>query len=418
VSPPFLALALILAGPAQAGEPPEDDASEIVNVLLSTVLGFREMTGEELQREVADIGGVAFRRNVPLEFLDRRGLAAYLAEVLDAEYPEERAQADARTLVAFGLLEPGTDLRSLRARLLEQNVAGFYDDRPGKKRLYAVSGERRLTPANQLILSHELRHALQDQYLDVHGMLDDSVGDFDDRRLALLSLLEGDATLLMQQFLLRRLPGGERGAELGGLPLPAPPVEGAPPVLRDQLVLPYTAGLDFIQAVWKRGGWAAVRSAWDHPPVSTEQVLHPSKYLAGEMPRPESVVYAPPRGRVINEGVLGEMLARTLLGDDGEGGGAAGWGGDAFRVWDLSGKTLLVWRAVWDTPAEGSAFARGLRTRLAASPGASERRGSFEIFGTRGFRFALAERLGETALVSSDDPSALDAALAWFGSVP
>jgi hypothetical protein len=418
VSPVILAFALVVAGATQVEEPPSEDASEIVNALLSTVLGFREMTGEELQREVADIGGVSFRRAVPLEFLDRRGLAAYLKEVLDAEYPEDRARADARTLVAFGLLEPGTDLRSLRARLLEQNVAGFYDDRPGKKRLYAVSGERRLTPANQLILAHELRHALQDQYLDVHGMLDDSVGDFDDRRLALLSLLEGDATLLMQRFLLRRLPGGEQAAELGGLPLPAPPVEGAPPVLRDQLVLPYTAGLDFIQAVWQRGGWAAVRSAWDHPPVSTEQVLHPSKYLAGETPRPESVGYAPWRGRVINEGVLGEMLARTLLGDDGEGDGAAGWGGDAFRVWDLSGKTLLVWRAVWDTPPDGSAFARGLRTRLAASRGASGRRGAFEIFGTRGFRFAFAERLGETALVSSDDESALDAALAWFERVP
>jgi hypothetical protein len=136
------------------------------------------------------------------------------------------------------------------------------------------------------------------------------------------------------------------------------------------------------------------------------------------MPRPESVVYAPPRGRVINEGVLGEMLARTLLGGEGEGDGAAGWGGDAFRVWDLSGKTLLVWRAVWDTPTDGSAFAKGLRTRLAASPGASGRRGSFEIFGARGFRFALAERVGETAFVSSDDAAALDAALAWFEHVP
>jgi hypothetical protein len=417
VTPVFLAL--VLAGAAQVAEPPSEDASEIVNTLLSTVLGFREMTGEELEREVADIGGVSFRRTVPLEFLDRRGLGAYLKEVLDAEYPEERARADARTLVAFGLLEPGTDLRSLRARLLEQNVAGFYDDRPGKKRLYAVSGDRRLTPANQLILAHELRHAVQDQYMDVHAMLDDSVGDFDDRRLALLSLLEGDATLVMQRFLLRRLPGGEEAAgDLGSLPLPAPPVEGAPPVLRDQLVLPYTAGLDFIQAVWQRGGWGAVRSAWDHPPVSTEQVLHPAKYLAGEMPRPESVVYSPPAGRVINEGVLGEMLARTLLGDEGEGDGAAGWGGDAFRVWDLSGKTLLVWRAVWDTPTDGNAFAKGLRTRLAASPGASGRRGAFEIFGAGGFRFALAERVGETAFVSSDDAAALDAALAWFERVP
>jgi hypothetical protein len=86
-------------------------------------------------------------------------------------------------------LSPQTDLRDLRARVLEENIAGFYDERPGKKRLYAVSDDRRLSPSNQLILSHELRHALQDQYVDLHAQLPDAVGDFDDRRLAWLSLL-------------------------------------------------------------------------------------------------------------------------------------------------------------------------------------------------------------------------------------
>ena len=100
-----------------------------------------------------------------------------------------------------------------------------------------------LTPANQLILSHELRHALQDQYVDVHHALPDSVGDYDDRRLAWLSLLEGDATWVMERFLLRRLPGGEEAEEsLGSLTLPTPAVPGAPPVVRDQLVLPYLVG--------------------------------------------------------------------------------------------------------------------------------------------------------------------------------
>ena len=41
----------------------------------------------------------------------------------------------------------------------------------GAGALYAVSEDRTLTPANQLVLSHELRHALQDQYADVHRAL-------------------------------------------------------------------------------------------------------------------------------------------------------------------------------------------------------------------------------------------------------
>ncbi len=409
-------VAILLAAAAARGqdEPVPPDASELVDALLSGFLGFREISGAELEKEVADIGGVPFRSEVPLDFLDRKQLAGYLRDVFDAEYPREQADGDARTLVAFGLLEPGTDLRALRAKILGENIAGFYDDRPGRKRLYAVSASRSLTPMNQIVLSHELRHALQDQYMDTHSLLDDSIGDYDDRRLALLCLLEGDATFLMERFMLRELSGGgEGGVDLaGGVPLPTPPVEGAPPVVRDQLVLPYTSGAELVRTIWQQGGWAAVRRAWDRPPASTEQVLHPAKYLSNEAPRPVEVGFAPPVARVVKEGVLGEMLARTLLGDEAPPDGAAGWGGDAFRVFDLGGRTLLVWRAVWDTPSQGRAFNQALRGRLSAARGAPTQMSGFEVYGPGPWRFAVGGPGGFTLLVSSDDDTALASALA------
>jgi hypothetical protein len=395
-------------------EPSPPDASELVDALLTGFLGFQEVSGEELEKEVADLGEVPFRSPVPLDFLDRGQLARYLTEVLDAEYPRAQADADARTLVAFGLLEPGTDLRALRARILEQNIAGFYDDRPGRKKLYAVSASRTLTPMNQIVLSHELRHALQDQYMDTHSLLDDSIGDYDDRRLALLCLLEGDATFLMERFMLARLPGAGEGASdlAGGVPLPTPPVEGAPPVVRDQLVLPYTSGAELVRTIWQQGGWAAVRRAWDRPPASTEQVLHPSKYVSDEAPRSVEVGYAPTGAPVVKAGVLGEMLARTLLGDDGTEDGASGWGGDAFRVFDLGGRTLLVWRAVWDTPSDGRAFAQRLRSHLGAIHGEPKPVSGFDVYGRGPWRFAVGGPGGFTLVVSSDDEKALASALA------
>ncbi|HKC13101.1 MAG TPA: hypothetical protein VKI41_13800, partial [Vicinamibacteria bacterium] len=233
-----LALLLFVA-PARAQEPPPSDPNDVVNTLLGGLLGFRDLTGPELQKEVAEVGGVPFRSDVPVDFMTRPELARYLKTVFDAEYPEARARVDQRILVGLDLLPADIDLRGVRARILEENIAGFYDERPGKKRLYAISADRRFTPANQLILSHELRHALQDQYVDVHHALPDSVGDYDDRRLAWLSMLEGDATWVMERFLLRRLPGGEEAEEaLGSFTLPTPSVPGAPPVVRDQLVLP------------------------------------------------------------------------------------------------------------------------------------------------------------------------------------
>ncbi len=406
-----LVVLALVAGAARAQEPPPTDQSDLINTLLSGLLGFHDLTGPELQREVAEAGGIPFRADVPLDFMTRADLSRYVRELLDAEYPEAKARVDQRTLVAFDLLAPQTDLRALRARVLEDNIAGFYDERPGHKRLYAVSADRRLSPANQLILSHELRHALQDQYVNLHEQLPDAVGDFDDRRVAWVSLLEGDATLVMERFLLRRLPGAEAGGELSGLSLPtAPEVPGAPPVVRDQLVQPYLVGLEFVRAIWQRGGAEAVQRAWARPPESTEQVLHPEKYFARESPRPVEVSYAPRGGRLLNEGVLGELFARTLLGE-GEERSAEGWGGDSFRVWDVGGRTLLVWQSVWDRPEDARAFEAAARRRFTAAHGAPEWRSGSAVYAGGSWRWALASRAGGLQLVASDDAASLAEAL-------
>ena len=229
---------------------------------------------------------------MPVAFLGRDELAAYLRELLDAEYPV--AQARGRRAPAARLRPPAarapTCGRCGRA-LLEDNVAGFYDERPGRRRLYAVSEDRAFTPMNQIVLAHELRHALQDQYEDLTAQLADDVTDFDDRRIAWMSLLEGDATLVMERFVQaaagrcsgsatrgrRQRTSGRRrrSARPGLLDLP-----GAPPVIRDHLVQPYLVGPR--PGPGDLGPWRSRRDArrpGRRPPDSTEQVLHPEKFF-------------------------------------------------------------------------------------------------------------------------------------------
>jgi len=405
--------ALVATG--AAAQEPGGDAADLLNALLSGLMGVTDMTAAELQGEVAAAGGIPFRSEVGVEYMSRSELSRYLKEVLDSEYPRERAEADQRTLVALDLLSPGSDLRALRSRILEDNIVGFYDERPGRKRLYAVSEQRRLTPTNQLILSHELRHALQDQYANLHDLLPESVGDFDDRRIALLSVLEGDATLVMERFMVRRLTGADKDEDTAPLSMPPPPMPDVPPVLRDQLLLPYFAGRDFAQAVQKKGGWDAIKQAWGHPPESTEQVLHPEKYEAGEAPRPVDLSYAPPGARMVNEGVLGEVLIKTFLGDGAPEAAPSGWGGDRYRAWDVSGKTLLVWRSVWDGPGDAREFLAAAEARLASGHAAEGSRRGFRVFAAPPWRYAVAERAGGVDFISSDDGPAFEAALAALG---
>jgi hypothetical protein len=410
--------ALLLSGGALAQAPPDkgpvQEVTDLVNALLGGLMGGAEVTGERLQDEVAEAGGLPFRQSVPVDFLKREELAAYLRDLFDAEYTEEQAKVDERLLRAFDLLPPGTDLRALRARVLEDNVAGFYDERPGKRRLYAVSEDRTFSPMNQVVLAHELRHAQQDQYEPLDSFLDDDVSDFDDRRLAWTSLLEGDATLVMERFVRLRLGalGVAVGSETDPAALGAPglfDVPGAPPVVRDQLVEPYLAGLAFARAVWARGGPGAMRDAWKEPPESTEQVLHPDKYFEGESPRRvRPSVPAPSGSRLVSEGVLGELLLRTLV-EEGGGPATEGWAGDCWRLWEVRGRTALAWRSEWETPRDAAEFHAALRARLARRGAAEWRSSGWEVFPAGGGNRMAARHSGDAVeLVSADDEALLD----------
>ncbi len=423
-----LAVALLaLAGGPGAAEPPAPapakgpvaEATELVNTVLGALLGAGEVTPARLQREVEEAGGLPFRRDVPVAFLSPQELSGYLRELFDAEYPPEVALVDERLLRAFDLLPEGTDLRAVRARVLEDNVAGFYDERPDRRRLYAVSAERAFTPMNQVVLAHELRHALQDQYEELHDALPGDVSDFDDRRLAWLCLLEGDATLVMERFVRLRL-GAPEASSVGGAGTAQAfdtagllDVPGAPEVVRDHLVEPYVAGAAFARAVWDRGGPQGMRAAWARPPDSTEQVLHPAKYFEREAPRAVEPPALPRGSRRLSEGVLGELLLRSLLGRGAEA-AAAGWGGDAWRLADTGRGTALAWRSAWDTERDAVEFEESLRARFAGRHGPAAVRGVAAVFQTgSGFRFAIRRRGTSVDLASTDDAAAFE----WLARV-
>ena len=225
------------------------------------------------------------------------------------------------------------------------------------------------------MLAHELRHALQDQYVDVHHAVPDSVGDFDDRRVAFMGLLEGDATLVMERFLMQRL----------GVPATTAPVDLGAAGLRDpgarrrarrccatSSSCPYLAGRDFVRALHERGGWPALRKAWSDPPRSTEQVLHPEKYFARRgaaarsrgRPRPPGGRAHP--GRRAGRGADAHAARRGQRARPPRAGAAT-----CYQVWDVGGRTLLVWRTEWDTAADAREFQEAAVRAVHAQPRAA-----------------------------------------------
>jgi hypothetical protein len=311
-------------------------------------------------------------------------------ESLDADYPPARRRADGEVLALLGLVPTGTDLGEAVESTLSEAVAGYYD--PRTQRLRIVKGAQTANRVlYEMVLAHELTHALEDQRF---GFDLDALAAGGDRALAHTALIEGSATALMYRYVEDRF-----GAEelLGGLAASAFQGTGnLPPFLTAQLVFPYTAGERFVGRLLEvgNGGWKVVDAALHfRPPASTEQVLHPDAYLRVEQPRRVSL-----RGPVaeLGEGwrpalrsTFGEWQTQKLLalaGGSGSAAAAEGWGGDRYALLERGDERALVMRWRWDSRRDEREFAAALRAwareRLADPAGAAviaRRRGAVTL---------------------------------------
>jgi hypothetical protein len=370
----LLGLSFAAAAAPQMSEAEMSEALDRIGALL----GLPPVSPDELKQRVADVGKLSFQNDVPVNFMSREELARYIRELFDEEYPVDFAEREERMLRGFGLLDEGHDLRATREKVLGENVAGFYDERPGVKKLFAISSGQSLNLMNQLVLSHELRHAIQDQQVVIREKLRVQ-SDYDDRRLAALCLLEGDASILMEQYLSSGATSNQpevanlfkifsqslTGEEIAAMFAAGPSLRAAPPVVQEQLIAPYFDGRNLAAAIFAKGGFALLNQKLELPPRSMEQVLHPEKYLDRV---DEPVAVALPevgRARPDFEGTLGEFLIRVLLrtGPAGESASAAaGWGGDRYAVLDEGGGSYrLVWRSVWDSESDAREFRDALK---------------------------------------------------------
>ncbi|HEY6887922.1 MAG TPA: hypothetical protein VI300_09090 [Solirubrobacter sp.] len=302
-------------------------------------------------------------------------------EDLDRSYPAARRRADEEVLKLLGLIEPRVDLRAISASVFGEGVAGYYD--PRSKRLRIVSGT---TPdaLSEMVLAHELTHALEDQRFGLAL----SEGEGDDAALARLALVEGTATLVMQQYLLRYI--GAEKALSGALASAFQTGPDLPKFLKDQLIWPYIGGAQFAQVLLQKGGgtWKLVDLADRvRVPDSTEQVMHPEKWVAVEAPLPVRLaVPLHDDWRRATSGTWGEWQTNELLGGSAEA-AAAGWGGDRYELWQKGAAScgsppcraadVLVMRWRWDTSRDAREFESALR----AAPVAREDGAAVEAHG-------------------------------------
>jgi hypothetical protein len=365
-----IALACVTFGAVGGTYAQDDDADAALELELEANL-------DRIARETAELRELPPLAEIDDVLVSQDELLAMMPELIAEEMTPTDAVAQSRSLAAIGLIPAGTDLFDLNVRLMSEQAAGFYDPLSDKM-LVLFDGNPGLT---EYLYSHEVIHALQDAHLDPDDLMEDLTALNGDQILATIALYEGDAVAGSAAYLERHpalvvalLREAERDS---------PVMDEAPAAVGIVLLFPYTSGAAFVDRLLGEGGWDAVDAAYADMPGSTEQILHPLKYLERDRPSvialPDLTTALGAGWRLVDEDTLGELQTAVLLADFAPGEGfngitgdialpefarnaAAGWDGDRFALWeDGDGKReTLVWRSVWDTPQDARAFSRAL----------------------------------------------------------
>ena len=314
---------------------------------------------EQIAHQAEMLRGLSPRAEVPLSFLDEREMTVLLRRL----YAERDPEGEALPYTLLGLL-PDTP-----ATIRPRPVAGIYV--PEQEQLYISIDLHGSGADAQALLARAYTNALQDQRFD-QGALG-ARATTTDATLAVRALLEGDALLLTALYRYQNLEATD-WTHLMEL------VEAEQPDYGEKLGqieawgrlqrFPYWEGRHFTTLLFQTGGWEAINLAYTDPPRSTEQVLHPERYLE-EREAPSQIVvpdltddlgvgWTTLHRDTLGEFVIGLYLDEQLP-EETAWQAADGWDGDAFVTWEHEdGDQVLVWRTIWANTAEAAEFERAM----------------------------------------------------------
>jgi hypothetical protein len=273
---------------------------------------------------------------------------------------------EAFTLQALELITTEASYEAYLENVVRADLLAFYDPEAATLIEYRPGDETGTFGRWQAV--HGLAHQWQATRLGLDAL--DLRVMSGDQRLATRALIEGDAAFLQYRLLVDDIMAAEQAEEVkAALADAATDVTASlPRPLQATFQFAYAQGVPFVQALYDEGGFALVDDAWRQLPISSEQILHPRRYLDQDKPAPVSL--APitaslgQEWQLVSQDVFGEFLLRQHLAQQPLAVGqidlaATGWGGGRYAVYRAEGeeRPVVVIRLAWDSADDASEFA-------------------------------------------------------------
>ncbi len=380
------------------------------SILTGSITGQTELTEKttSIQKELEEIRGEKFKKDVLVEKQSLDDFGAYIDKSIDLQFSEALSKNFGKIVRTLGLYrgEEIKDFKSVAKMVMQSQAAAYYD--PDKGTFYIVMQN---LPEQMLdaVFAHELYHGFQDQHFNLNNyfLRKSQEGQLnDDQLLARQAVVEGEATYLMTLWTTQKMLGMlpdlsmlkmamDMQANLTtkqllemvksavaanptfeDIKLSANSMNDIPGFMLDSMIGAYMKGMRFIYEI-HQNGWSKVSELYKNPPVSTEQILHPEKWLSMEKPHqfkwPDFE-----KQELLNDWILlekntlGEMQWRSIFSefDMASIGNAAaeGWDGDSYAIFESSDmqRTLLLVTTSWDSEKDATEFKNAYSTLLAS----------------------------------------------------
>jgi hypothetical protein len=304
--------------------------------------------------------GLRFKNPPKVESHSKQQVREFVTRQITDPVAARQMAGMAAAYKQLGMIPDTLDLQKFLIDLLEEQIVGYYD--PKTKVLYVVSDAPKETVG--LTITHELVHALQDQYISLDST--QQIEGQNDRQSAAQAVFEGQAVYEQVSAMLggtnvaMNLPGGwDRVRDMIRENQSSMPIFArSPTVIQETLIFPYLSGAEFVRNFKDRN---AGKSIYEDMPVSTEQILHPTAFF-GKRDTPTSVTLPPLQGVSLTyQNSLGEFEMRLFLfqhlKDQNDAvQGAAGWDGDRYALFNTPRGQGIAWVSVWDSRSDASEF--------------------------------------------------------------
>ena len=293
-------------------------------------------TVDEVLRFVSKDTLLPIKHDVKKSIVSREQVEKFVRDKFKDDVDRIRFERSELVLKKFGLLPRTFNLHDYMIKLLAEQVAGYYDEKSKTMNLLDW-----ISPVMQKpVMAHELTHALQDQSYDLLKMTkhDEEVEkrslqdlnaaiDNDEQSTCRSAVMEGQGMIVLLDYMLSTVGKSVEDSpqfvdmmrdsmDKGG-DGKSPMFDGAPLLLREQLIFPYRQGTNFIKELLLAGGKKlAYNGVLDRLPLTTHEILQPKEYLAGHHVPPlylPDVSFLKKDYEPFDVGAVGEFDVNILL---------------------------------------------------------------------------------------------------------